>query len=103
MTSALAGCRNMEPRHMHLPLQRRLKRQLPNMHGQHPGVAIGLRIIFTNVIGLLLGDHACAGAMPLSWSTETVLAVTVDYLDGVAQTFTVEQVHQRKGLRAGGV
>ena len=50
---------------MHLTLQHRLKRQFPNMHGQHPVATIGPRITFSNVVGLILGDHACVGVMAL--------------------------------------
>ena len=85
---------------MYLPLQRRLKRRVPNMHGRHPAAVIGLRIMFSNVVGLLLDDHARFGATPSSWPTDTVLVVAVGHRDSVAQAFTLEKMHQGKGLRA---
>ena len=85
---------------MHATLQRRLKGLLSNMHGQHPKPAIGLCIIFINIVGLLLGDHACTSATPLSRPTEKALAVAVGHCDGVTQAFTLQKMHQGKGLRA---
>ena len=52
------------------------------MHGQHPAAAIGPRIIFSNIVGLPLGDHARAGAAPLPWPTETAFVVAVGHRDG---------------------
>ena len=70
---------------MHVPLQRWLKGWLPNIHGRHPEPAIGPRIMFSNVVGLLLGNHASAGATPPTWPTETALAVAVGHCNEVAQ------------------
>ena len=88
---------------MHLPLQRQLKRRLPNMYGRHPATAIGRSIIFGKVLGLLLGNHARASTTPLKWPTETVLAVAVGHCNGVIQTSTLKQMHCGKGLRTDGV
>ena len=88
---------------MHLPLQHQLKRQLPNMHGQHPAAAIGPLTIFSKVVGLLLDDHAHTGTTPPPWPTETAFVVAVGHHDVVVQAFTLEQIHQGKGLRADGV
>ena len=88
---------------MHLLLQRWLKCQLPNMHEGHPATAIRRSIIFNNVVGLLLGNHACVGVTSLPWSTETTFAVNEGHRDGIAQPFTLKKMHQGKGLRAGGV
>ena len=55
------------------------------MHGQHPEPAIGPRIIFTNVVDLLLGDHARVGVTPPKLPTETAPAVVVDHRDDVSQ------------------
>ena len=38
-------------------------------------------------MGLFLGNHACAGATPSKWPTETAFAVAVGHLDAVAQAF----------------
>ena len=86
---------------MHVPLQCRLKGLFPNIHGQHTKPAIGLCIIFINVVGLLLGDHARAGPTPSKWPTEMALAVAVGHIDGVVQAQTHEQMHRGKGLCAG--
>ena len=59
--------------------------------------------MFSKLLGLLQGDHACAGATPYKWLTETALDIAVGYHNGVAQAFTFEQMHQGKGLCAGGV
>ena len=87
---------------MHLPLQHVLKRQLLNMHGRHPVTAIGQSNIFNKRVGLLLGDHARAGATPSKCPTEMTLAVAVGHHNGVVQAFTLEEMHYRKGLRVGG-
>ena len=84
-------------------LHRRLTEWLPHMYGQHPTPAIGPRIIFTNVVGLLLGNHAHVGVTSLKWPTETVPVVTVGHCDGVAQALNLEQMHRGKDLHAGGV
>ena len=70
---------------MHLPIQHQLKGYLLNMHGRHPDVAIWLRIIFSNLIGLLLGDHARTGATSPKRPTEMAPTVTVGHCNGVAQ------------------
>ena len=54
------------------------------MHEQHPAAAIGPHIIFSNVVGLLLGDHACVDVTPSSWSTETAVAVALGNRNGVS-------------------
>ena len=41
-----------------------------------------LCIVFSKLLGLLLGDHPCAGATPSKWPTETALTVAVDHRDG---------------------
>ena len=64
---------------MNLPLQPQLKGQLPNMHGQHPAATVGPHIIFSNVIGLLLGDHNHVSAMSLPQSTEMDFAVAIGH------------------------
>ena len=46
--------------------------------------------MFGRLLGLLLGDHALAGATPSKWPTETALAVTVGHHNGVTQTFTLK-------------
>ena len=73
------------------------------MHGQHPDLVIDLCILFINVVGMMLGNHARADVMPSKWPIEMALAVAVGHHNGVAQAFTLEQMHQGKGLRAGGV
>ena len=88
---------------MYVLLQRQLKGWLINMHGQHPKPAIGPRICFTNVVGLLLGNHARAGATTSEWPTETALVVAVGHCNGVAQALTLEQIHRWKDLCADGV
>ena len=70
---------------MHVLLQQRLKGWILNMYGQHPKPAMGLCIILINVVGLLLGDHACTGATSSKWPTETALTLAVGHCDGVAQ------------------
>ena len=87
---------------MHLPLQCRLKGWLPNMHGRHPEPTIGPYIIFSNIVGLLLGNHARDGATSSKWPTEMALAVIVGHCDGVAQAFTLKKMHRGKGMPAGG-
>ena len=77
---------------MYVPLQRRLKGLLPNMHGQHPEPAIGLCITFINVVGLLIGNHARAGPVPSKWPKHTALVVAVGHRYGVAQTHNIEQI-----------
>ena len=90
---------------MHLPLQCRLERQLPNIHARHPAAAIDPRSMFSNAVSLLLGDNACAGttSLPSPSPTETAFAVAVSHCDGVEQAFTLEQMPRGEGLRAGGV
>ena len=83
---------------MHVPPQRQLKGSLPNMHERHPKPAIGLCVIFINVVGLLLGGHARAGPTRSKWPTKTALAVAVGHRAGVVQARTLEQTHRRKGL-----
>ena len=41
-----------------------------------------LCILSSKLLGLLLGDHARAGATSLKWPTETALAVAVEHHDG---------------------
>ena len=55
------------------------------MHGRHPATAIGRSTIFNTVLGLLLGDHARAGATSSKWPTETAVAVAVGHCNDVAQ------------------
>ena len=55
---------------MQLSLQRRLKRQRPNMYGRHPEPAIVWSNIFGCTIQNLLGDGGHAGATPSLWPTE---------------------------------
>ena len=55
------------------------------MHWRHSTAEIGLSIIFSNVVGLLLGVHARTGATPLSWPTKMASAVAVGHHNGVAQ------------------
>ena len=66
---------------MHLLLQRRLKRRLSNMHRRHPAAVTGPDIIFSNLVSLLLGDHARAGATPSP--TDMAFAIAVSHCDGV--------------------
>ena len=54
-----------------------------NMHGWHPQAAKRLCIIYSKLLGLLLGNHARAGSRPSKWTTETALAVAVDHCNGV--------------------
>ena len=63
------------------------------MHGQHPEAAIGPHGIFSDIVGLLLGDHACTGATPLSWPKEMVLVVAVGHCYGGAQAFSFKKMH----------
>ena len=84
---------------IYLPLQRLVKRKLPNMHGQHPEPTNGPCIIFKKVPGLLRGNNARADATPLPWPTETAFVIAVDHHDDVTQAFTLKQMHQVKGLR----
>ena len=70
---------------MHLGSQRPLVGWLPNMHGRHPAVVIGLHIISNKILSLLLYDHARAGATPLAWSTETDFVVVVGHHNGAFQ------------------
>ena len=53
------------------------------MHGCHPWAVDALCIIFSSVVGLLLGNHARAGATPSKWPTEMACAIAVDHHDGV--------------------
>ena len=46
---------------------------------------IGQNILFIEVVGLLLGDHALTGATSLSWPTETNSAVVIGHLDCLLQ------------------
>ena len=87
----------------HVPLQRHLKGWLTNMFGQHPGPTIGPHIIFTNVVVLLIGNHARAGVTPSKWPTEAALTDTVGHCNGVAQALTLKQMHQGKNFCADGV
>ena len=88
---------------MHLPLQRRLKVPLPNINGRYPAAVIGLRSIVSNVVGLILSDHACANTTLSTWPAEAVFDVAVGYQNGIKQAFTLEKMHQGKDLFAGGV
>ena len=58
-------------------------------------------LFFSSVVGLLLGNHARAGAMPSTLSTETAHAVAVGHRDDIVRAFTLEQLYRWKGLRAG--
>ena len=58
------------------------------MHGRHKQAAQLLLIIFSNVVGLLLGDHARASATPSKWPTETALAVAVGHHNGITHVST---------------
>ena len=80
-------------RPMHLLLQHGLKQTLSYMHGQHPATTIGQGIIFNTVLGLILGEHACASTTPSPWPTETAFAVAVGHCGGVTQAFTLEQIN----------
>ena len=70
---------------MHLGSQRPLVGWLLNMHGQYREPAKDLSIVFVKVSGLVLGDHACAGATPLTQPTETVFAVAVGHDNYISQ------------------
>ena len=59
-----------------------------------------LCIVVSKRLGLLQGDRARAGATPSKWPTELALTVAVGHCDGVAQAFTLKQMHCGKGLRA---
>ena len=61
--------------------------------------------IFGCVLQHLLGKNARDVDTPSSWPTaeETAYNFAVGHYTGVAQTFTIEQMYQGKGLRAGGV
>ena len=59
------------------------------MHGRHPKTAIDLCIIFINVAGLLIGDHAHAGPTPLKRPTEMDLVIAVGHREDVAQAQTL--------------
>ena len=50
----------------------------------------------------VLADHARDGATPSKWPTEATCDVAADRRNGVAQARTLEQMHQGRGLRAGG-
>ena len=67
---------------MYLLLQCWLTGLVFNMHGLHSEPTIGPRIIFSNLIGLLLGNHARAGATSSKCPAETARAVAIGYLDG---------------------
>ena len=88
---------------MHIGSQRQLKQQLSDMHGRNPVQAIGPRITFSKVSSLSLGDHACPGAKLPQWPTETTFAVPVGHLNDVVQAFTLEKMHQGKGVHDVGV
>ena len=62
--------------------QRLLVAWLPNMHGRHPWAAKGLCILFSKLLGLLLGGHASVGATSLKWSKETTCGIVIDHCDG---------------------
>ena len=67
---------------MHMGSQGPLVVWLPNMHGRHPWAAKGLCIICSKLLGLLLGNHACAVDTQSKWSTETACNAAVDHRDG---------------------
>ena len=58
---------------------------LPNLHGWQLEPAIGPHIMFTNVVGLLLGNYAHVSAAPSKWLTETALVFVVGHINGIAQ------------------
>ena len=74
----------------------------PNMYGRHHELAIGPHIMFSSVVGLLQGDHACAAATPSKFPAETALTVALGHRDGVTQARILDQMHQGKGLCADG-
>ena len=70
---------------MHVGSQRLLVGWISNLHGQYPEPVKGTSILFANVLGLLIGDHACVGATPLPWPKKTVFAIAVGHNNGVLQ------------------
>ena len=68
---------------MHLWLQRRLKRQLLNMHRRHSEPVKGPCINIGCTIKHLLGAHACAGATPLTWHNSTTVDTNTFQPQGV--------------------
>ena len=52
---------------------------------RHSVMVIGHSILFVKIVGLLLGNHVCDGAMPLTWPTQTASPVAVGHHDGVLQ------------------
>ena len=67
---------------MHVGSQQPLVVWLPNMYGRYPLAGKGLCIIFSKLLCLLLGDHACAVATPSKLSIETACDVAVDHHNG---------------------
>ena len=74
-----------------------------HMHWRHSGRAKGPSIVFGYTVQHLLDDHTRIGATPSSWPTETSFIIAVGHHNDVMQAFTLDQLHQGKGLRAGGV
>ena len=72
------------------------------MHERHPRAAKVLCIIYSKLLGLLLGDHDRAGVTLSESPTETALAIAVGHRDGFVHARTLEQIHRGKCLRAGG-
>ena len=72
------------------------------MHERHPWAASALCIILSSTEGLVLDDPVRGGAMSSTWSIGMAHAVAVGHHDGVTRAFTLEQMHQRKGLRVDG-
>ena len=62
--------------------QQTLVVRLPNMHERHPWASKGLCITLSKLVGLLLGNHARAGATPSKWPTETAYDIAVDHRNG---------------------
>ena len=68
--------------------------------GDNPEQQTDYTLCLVSFLGLLLGNHARAGATPSKWSTETAPVVAVGHCDVVAQAFTLDKFHQGKGVHA---
>ena len=57
--------------------------------GGIPEQRMGPYVIFSKVLGLLLGNNGCASTMPLPWPTETTGVVPVGHHNVFVQAFTL--------------
>ena len=82
----------------HLGSEHPLTEWPSNLYEWYPVQAQCPGIVFGFITQHLLGDHTRFGATSSTWLTETAVAVTIGHGKGASMAWTLEHIHQGKGL-----